>query len=231
MHWRRKWQPTPVVLAWRIPGTGEPGGLPSMGMHRVGHDWSTLAAAAATIRHVLISCWLSSQGCFQFLEAMAVSCHMASSQNLPQYGSWLLHGQEENLFWAFHLIKSGPPRTIWLVINLKSVCFWTFITAWRAYLSIINPQSLLKLMSIESVMPSIHLMLCCPLLLSIFPCIRVFSIESVLCIRWPKFWGFNFSTSPSNEYSGLISFRMDWLDLLAVQGTLKSLLQHHSSKV
>ena len=86
-------------------------------------------------------------------------------------------------------------------------------------------------MSIESVMPSIHLILCHPLLLpSIFPSIRVFSNELALCIRWPKSWGFHFSISPSNEYSGLISFRMAWLDLLAVQGTLKSLLQHHSSK-
>ena len=87
-------------------------------------------------------------------------------------------------------------------------------------------------MSIESVMPSNHLILCRPLLLppSIFPSIRVFSNESVLCIRWPEYWRFNFSISPSNEYSGLISFRMDWLNLLAVQGTLKSLLQHHSSK-
>ena len=92
--------------------------------------------------------------------------------------------------------------------------------------------SLLKLMSIESVMPSSHLIFCCPLLLlpSIFPSIRVFSKESVLRIRWPKYCSFNFSISSSNEYSGLISFRMDWLDLLAVQGTLKSLLQHHSSK-
>ena len=87
-------------------------------------------------------------------------------------------------------------------------------------------------MSIESVMPSIHLILCCPLLLppSIFPSIRIFSNESVLHIRWPKYWSFSFSISLFNEYSGLISFRMDWLDLLAVQGTLKSLLQHHSSK-
>ena len=92
--------------------------------------------------------------------------------------------------------------------------------------------SLLKLMSIESVMPSNHLILCCPLLLpSILPSIRVFSNESVLHIRWPKYWSFSFSISPSNEYSGLISFRIDWLDLFAVQGTFKSLLQHHSSKV
>ena len=107
----------------------------------------------------------------------------------------------------------------------------TWTAACQASLSITNSQSLLKLMSIESVMPSNHLFLCCPLLLpsSIFPSIRVFSNESVLTIRWQKFWSFSFNISPSSEYSGLISFRMDWLDLLTVQGTLKSLLQHHSS--
>ena len=99
-------------------------------------------------------------------------------------------------------------------------------------LSITNSQSLPKLVSIESVMPSNHLILCHPLLLlpSIFPCIRVFSNEFILCIRWPKYWTFSFNISPFNEHSGLISFRMDWLDLLADPGTLKSLLQHHSSK-
>ena len=103
---------------------------------------------------------------------------------------------------------------------------------WSATVSIINSQSSLKLMSIESVMPSNHFILCYPLFLphSIFPSIRVFSNESVLHITWPKYWSFSFSISPSNEYSGLISFRMDWFDLLTVQGTLKSLLQHHSSK-
>ena len=107
---------------------------------------------------------------------------------------------------------------------------WTAVR--QASLSITNSQRLLKIMYIESVMPSNHLILCHPLLLSpsIFPSIRVFSNESVLHIRWPKYWSFSFSISPSNEHSGLISFRMDWLDLLAVQGTLKSLLQHHSSK-
>ena len=101
----------------------------------------------------------------------------------------------------------------------------------RASLTITNSQSLLKLMSIESGMPSNHLILCNPLLPpSIFPSIRVFSNESVLCIRWPKYWSFSFSISPSNEYSGLISFRMHLLDLLVVQGTLNSLLQHHSLK-
>ena len=107
---------------------------------------------------------------------------------------------------------------------------WT--AAHQASLSITNPWSSLKLMFIESVMPSNHLILCHPFFLPpfIFPSIRVFSNESVLCIRWPKYWSFSFSFRPSNEYSRLISFRMDWLDLLAVQGTLKSLLQHHSSK-
>ena len=107
---------------------------------------------------------------------------------------------------------------------------WT--AARQASLSITNSQSSLKLMSIESVMPLNHIILCHPLLLlpSIFPSIRVFSIESVLCIRWPKDWSFSFSISPSSEYSELISLRMDWLDLLAVQRTLNSLLQHHSSK-
>ena len=101
----------------------------------------------------------------------------------------------------------------------------------RPPLSIISSQSLLKLMFIASVMPSNHLILCRPLLPpSIFPSIRVFSNESALCIRWPKYWSFSFNISPSNEYSGLMSFRMEWLDLLAVQGTLRSLLQHHSSK-
>ena len=107
---------------------------------------------------------------------------------------------------------------------------WT--TAWQASLSFTNSWNLLKLMSIESPMPCNHLILCCPLLLlpSIFPSIRVFSDESVLHTRWPKYWSFSFSISPSNKYSGLISFRIDWFDLLAVQGTLKNLLQHHSSK-
>ena len=110
-----------------------------------------------------------------------------------------------------------------------------FRTPWnaacQASLSIINIQSLFKLMSMESVMPSNHFILCHPLLLPLsFPNIRVFSNESIVHIRWPKYWSFSFSISPSNEYSGLISFTIDWFDLLVVQGTLKSLLQHHTSK-
>ena len=124
-----------------------------------------------------------------------------------------------------------------MISSVQSLsCVRLFVTPWtathQASLSITNSKSLLKFMSIVLVMPSNHLILCRPLLLlpSNFPSIRVFSSKSVLQIRWPKYWRFNFSISPSNEYSGLISFKMDWLDLLAVQGTLKSLLQHHSSK-
>ena len=129
------------------------------------------------------------------------------------------------------IMASGPISS---VQSLSHV--WLFATpctaACQASLSISNSQSSPKLMSIESVMPSSHLILCRPLLLlpSIFPSTRVFSNESVLRIRWPKYWSLSFSINLSNEYSGLISFRMDWLDLLAVQGTLKSLLQHHISK-
>ena len=129
------------------------------------------------------------------------------------------------------------PRTEKLGSSVQSLSsVQLFATPWtatrQASLSITNSQILLKLMSITSVMPSNHLILCHPLLLppSIFPSIKVFSNESTLYIRWPKYWNFSFSISPSNEYSGLISFRIDWFDLLAVQGTLKSLLQHHSSK-
>ena len=129
---------------------------------------------------------------------------------------------------------------LWVVSEFSSVqslsrvrLFATpWITARQATLSITNSRSLFKLMSIELVMPSSHLILCCPLLFlpPILPSIRVFSNESTLCMRWPKYWSFSFSISPSNEHPGQISFRMDWSDLLAVQGTLESLLQHHSSK-
>ena len=118
------------------------------------------------------------------------------------------------------------------VTQLCPILCQLMTAAHQASLSITNCWSLPKPMSIESVMPSNHLILCRPLLLlpSIFPCIRVFSNESALRIRWPKYWSFSFNFSPSNEHPGLLSFRMDWLDLLAVQGTLTSLLQHHSSK-
>ena len=135
-----------------------------------------------------------------------------------------------------HIAQGGNKKTGWIQLSLSVtqscptlVTPWT--TAHQASLSITTSWSSLKLMSMESMVPSNHLILCCPLLPpSIFLSIRVFSNESVLHIKWPEYWSFSFSISPSNEYSGLISFRMDWLDLLAVQGTLKSLLQHHSSK-
>ena len=141
-----------------------------------------------------------------------------------------------------YFIEKAMPRSQWRTssVQFSSVQslshVWLFGTPWtaarQASLSITNSRSLPKLMSIESVMPSNHLILCCPLLLlpSIFPSIRVFSNESAHCIRWPKYWNFSFNISPSSEHPGLISFRKDWLDLLAVQGTLKSLLQHHGSK-
>ena len=126
------------------------------------------------------------------------------------------------------ILNPGSVRFSCSVVS-DSVTSWTATD--RASLSIPNSWRLLKLISIELVMPSNHLILCHPLLLpSIFPSIRVFSNESALHIRWPKYWSFSFSISPSNKYSGLISFRMDWLDLLAVHRTLKILLQHHSSK-
>ena len=133
------------------------------------------------------------------------------------------------------------PTKLWVLANTHNSVqslshVWLFATPWtaarQASLSITNSRSLPKLMSIQLVIPSNHLILCHPLLLlpSIFSSIRVFSNESVLHIRWPKYWSFSFHISPSSAYSGLIFFRMDWLDLLAVQGTLRSLLQHHSSK-
>ena len=130
------------------------------------------------------------------------------------------------------IMASGPISSVSSAGQLCPLFVTLWTAARQASLFITNSQSLLKLMSIKSVMPSNHCLLCRPLLLlpSIFPSIRVFYNESVLCIRWPKYWSFSFSINPSKEYSGLISFRMDWLDLLAVQGTLKSLLQHHSSK-
>ena len=141
--------------------------------------------------------------------------------NLLIFNAWLYKNVESKWFLQFSSVAQLCP-TLWPP--------WT--AAHQASLSITNSRSLLKLMFIESVMPSNHLILCHPLLLlpSFFPSIMVFFSESVLCIRWPKYWRFSFSISPSNEYSGLISFRMDWLDLLAVQGILKNLLQHHSSK-
>ena len=146
-------------------------------------------------------------------ESLDLDCGVG--QNFWRWGEWILHVLS-SVQWLSRVRLFATP--------------WT--AACQASLSITNSQSLPKLMSIELVMPFNHLILCCPLLLlpSIFPSIRIFSNKSILHMRWPKYWSFSFNISPSNEHSGLISFRMDWLDLLAVQGTLKSLLQHHSSK-
>ena len=152
---------------------------------------------------------------------------------------WSVNRHKQN--WILFRLTPKLENLVYLKLPFSSVQWLShvrlFATPWtaahQASLSITNTQSLPKLMSTESVMPSNHFILCHTLLLlpSIFPNIRVFSNESVLRIRWPKYWSFSFNISPSNEHSGLISFRMDWLDLLAVQGTLKSLLQHHTSKV
>ena len=146
---------------------------------------------------------------------------------------WKLMQQRRKTMWRFPQ-KTKNRLTISSVQLLSRV--WLFVTPWIAarHVSqpITNARSSLRLTSIESVMPSSHLILCCPLLLlpSIPPSIRVFSNESALCMRWPEYWSFSFSIIPSKEIPRMISFRMDWLDFLAVQGTLKSLLQHHSSK-
>ena len=175
---------------------------------------------------------------------LSISSISFPALNCPLYTSlWILYTHLNTASWSLRVL-SCP--TVWLLFMEQSSCsissvqslshVWLFVTpltvARQASLSITNSRSLLKLMSMASVMPSNHLIFCHPLLLSpsILPSIRVFSSESVLCIRWTKYWSFSFSISSSNEYSELISFRMDWLDLLAVQGTLKSLLQHHSSK-
>ena len=162
---------------------------------------------------------------------MCVQLHRIHENSLngkPKWGKWdrKLYSLTHSLTWCWTVFSSVQS------LSHARLFVTPLITAREASLSITNSQSQPKPMSIESVMPSSHLILCCPFLLlpSVFPRIRVFPSESVLHIRWPKYWSFSFNISPSNEHPGLISFRMDWLDLLEVQGTLKSLLQHHSSK-
>ena len=186
MHWRRKWQPTPVFL----PG--------------------------------------ESQG-----QRSLVAAVYGVAQNQKQL-KWLSSSSSILLFLAHFTLSLRDFSTFSSVQSLSHERLFAmpWIAACQASLSITNSQSSPKLISIELLMPSSHLILCRPLLLlpPIPPSIRVFSNESTLCMRWPKYWSFSFSISPSKEHPGLISFRMDWLDLLAVQRTLKSLLQHHSSK-
>ena len=209
-----------------------------MGSQRVRHD---------------CSCTNKPVGSFQIWNLTHVHCisrwilnHWITGKS--PVGFWYRRKSTSFCSWivvSFAIWICGCLIQMWLKWNRASVQFssvqslsrvWLFATWWteacQAYLSITNSQSLLKLMSIESVMPSNHLIICLPILLlpSMFPSIRVFSNESALCDRWPKYRSFSFNISPSNEHPRLISFRMDWLDLLAVQGTLKSFLQHHSSK-
>ena len=166
----------------------------------------------------------------QCINQMKGKCQNLVEYNMVQRGQvkWVIgRGRKE-----IHKVGNMPKIELSLVQSLSGVQL--FVNPWtiarQASVSITNSWSLPKLMSIESVMPSNHLILCCSLLLlpSIFPSVRVFSNESVLCIRWPKYWSLSFNISPFSEHPGLISFRMDWLDLLAVQGTFKSLLQHYS---
>ena len=170
------------------------------------------------------TCNSTARGRFQFFQTKSISGNSDIQRSRTRKGTFTYSYSPKIL--KYRLISSVQPLSH---VQLFAI-LWT--AAHQASLSITNSQSLLKLMSIELVRPSNHLILCRPLLLlpSIFPSIRVFSNESVLPIRWPKYCNFSFSISPSNEYSGLISFRMDWLDLLVVLGALKSLLQHHSSK-
>ena len=202
------------ILAWKIPWIEEPGRLQSMGLQRVGHDW---ASKIRTQRKFFLQrsvFWL----CFFPLDYKIIEI--------------------ANSFWEFTLYPRQYTKTNFnIIVVVQSLsCVRLFVTPWTAAgqdsLSVPITQSLLKLMSIELVLPSNHIILCYPFLLlpSIFPSIRVFSNESALCIKWPKYWSFSFSISSFCEYSGLISFMIDWFDLLAVQGTLKSFLQHHSSK-
>ena len=204
--------PHSSTFAWKIPWTEEPGRLQPMGSQRVGHDWTTLL-------HSLHS-----------FHTLSLEKELATHSSIL---SWRISWTEEpERPWFMGSQRIGHDWSDWArtqsCLTLTTPC----TAEHHAFLSITNSQSFLKLMSIELVMPSNHLILYRPFLFlpSILTSIRVFSKESVPHIRWPKYWSFSFNISPSNEYSGLISFRMDWLDLLAVQGTLKSLLQHHSSK-
>ena len=194
------------ILAWRISWTEESGLLQSIGLQSVGHDWSSWAC---TLRQR----WWALKG-----EGLG----WVTADAVWKINSMCIFYNANSLACQFSSVQLLSPVQLLQPHWLQHA---------RPPLSVTNFQSLLKLVSIELMMPSSHLILCHPLLLppSLFPCIRVFSSESVL-IRWPKYWSFSFSISPSSEYSGLISFRMNWLDLLAVQGTLKSLLQYHGSK-
>ena len=205
------------VLAWRIPGIEEPGGLPSLGLHRIRHNWSDLAAAAAC------NSWLSMLGNrkskqTQFLPLWKL---LFTGKEKWKHITQILRNFDSYYSVQFCLVAQSCPTlcdpmdhsTLHLSVHRQLLEFTQTHVHWVSdAIQLSHPLS--------SPSPPA----------SIFPSIRVFSNESVLHIRWPKYWSFSFSISISNEYSGLISFKMDWLDLLAIQGTLKSLLQHHSSK-
>ena len=218
------------ILAWRFPWTEKPGRLQSMGSQRVGHGWSDLAC-----KYILEEASTQKKSWVEFQISFQVNCsfliYYFPSFNLSSAFFFLL----TDLFLYFlHSTPTSisslflPQFLLFVVQSLGHV--WLFVTPWtvahEAPMSFTISRSLFKLMSIESVMPSNQLILSRPLLLlpSIFPRVRVFYNELALHIRWTKYWNFSFSISPSNEYPGLISFRMDWLNLLAVQETLKSLL-------
>ena len=199
------------ILAWRIPWTEEPGKLQSMGRQRVKQDWVT-----NTLHFTFfILC---------VFVILLQNFHKIQVDNVRALGESDEYADNDSMASCYQF---SSVQSLSRVRLFMTPC----TTARQASLSITNSQNLLKLMSIEPVMPSNHLIVCHPLLLPpIPPSIRVFSSESTLCMTWPKFWSFSFSISLSNEYSGLISFRTDWFDLLGVQGTLKSLLQYHSLK-
>ena len=249
--WRRKWQPSSVLLLGKSHGQRSLAGYSPRGHKRVGHDWAT----KTNNRHKATFVRLCAHNhVWRFATPWTVAHQAALSMKFSkqEHRSGLPFPSAADLLHpGIEPVSLGSPElsgrftTSWAISEAtKNVSVqlaqWLshvrlFATPWTAAHTLLfftNSWCLLKPMSIESVMPSNRLILCHPLLLppSIIPSIRVFSNESALNIRWPKYWSFSFSISPSNEYSGLVSFRMVWLDLLAVQGTLKSLFQHHSSK-
>ena len=227
------------IISWRIPRINVTDGPQSIGLQRVRHDWATkfLSLIYLYFSHCSLIPTPTQDGCQPpgkfLLHSLKMShtglinenIQVVSIKDLTFFSSFI----DTPFYQALsHTTESSVQFSHSVVSN--SVIPWT--ATCQAFLSIMNSQSLLKLMSIELVMPSIHFILCCPLLLppSVFPNIGVFYNESVFPIRWPKYWNFSYSINPSNEHSGFISFRMEWLDFLAAQGILKSLLKNHNSK-
>ena len=226
------------ILAWRIPWTEEPGRLQSMGWQRVRHDWATsLSLFFHFIEHgegFPGGSVVKNLPAMQEMQGPSLGWEDPLEKEMATHSSilaWRIPWTEESGRGAPVLGLSKVSESVQSLSHVR--LFATPLAATcQASLSITNSWNLLKLMSFPLVMPFNHLIVCHPLLLplAIFPSIRVFSNDLVLRIRWPKCWSFSISISSSNEHPGLISFRMDWWDLLAVQGTLRSLLQHHSSK-